>query len=99
VVLVYLVIAAVFLAIIGPIALWIGRDAARHGRNGWVWGLLFVWQPMIVGLIYAFVRRKPPRVGTPTMTPPGWYPDPAGNGLRWWDGNNWAEHTTQPAAQ
>jgi hypothetical protein len=99
VVLVYLVVAAVFLVIVGPIALLIGRDAARHGLNGWVWGVLFVWQPMIVGLIYLFVRRKRPRVGAPTMTPPGWHPDPAGNGLRWWDGNNWTEHTTQPAAR
>jgi len=28
--------------------------------------------------------------------PPGWYQDPAGPGLRWWDGTRWTEHH-QPA--
>jgi hypothetical protein len=28
--------------------------------------------------------------------PPGWYQDPRGPGLRWWDGTNWTEHH-QPA--
>ena len=30
------------------------------------------------------------------MPPPGWYQDPTGPGLRWWDGNRWTEHH-QPA--
>jgi hypothetical protein len=25
---------------------------------------------------------------------PGWYPDPFGNGLRWWDGRTWTAHTS-----
>jgi len=24
--------------------------------------------------------------------PPGWYQDPTGPGLRWWDGVRWTEH-------
>ena len=24
--------------------------------------------------------------------PPGWYQDPSGPGLRWWDGVRWTEH-------
>lgn len=30
--------------------------------------------------------------------PPGWYPDPTGPGLRWWDGNRWTEHPQGGAA-
>jgi hypothetical protein len=29
--------------------------------------------------------------------PPGWYPDPAGEkAWRWWDGNRWTEHASDP---
>lgn len=32
-------------------------------------------------------------MNTPSATPPGWLPDPAGqNDLRYWDGNRWTEH-------
>lgn len=27
---------------------------------------------------------------------PGWYPDPKGMGLRWWDGIRWTEATHEP---
>jgi hypothetical protein len=27
----------------------------RHGRNGWASGLLFLWQPIIVGIVYLLV--------------------------------------------
>jgi hypothetical protein len=32
--------------------------------------------------------------------PAGWYDDPSGEGLRWWDGNQWTEHvhTAESAA-
>ena len=56
--LIYLAVAVVFLAVLVPLAVLIGRDATRHGRNGWVWGVLFVWQPVIVGVIYLIVRTR-----------------------------------------
>ncbi|WP_414709450.1 DUF2510 domain-containing protein [Pseudonocardia sp.] len=28
------------------------------------------------------------------LPPPGWYPDPSGPGLRWWDGSIWTPQTT-----
>jgi hypothetical protein len=36
----------------------------------------------------------------PRPVPAGWYPDPGGAGLRWWDGDGWTEHiaAAQPAA-
>ena len=27
----------------------------------------------------------------PEFAPPGWYEDPQGQGLRWWDGSRWIE--------
>jgi hypothetical protein len=44
--LVWLAIALGLLAIFGPLAYLIGRDANRRGRNGWAWGVLFLWQPV-----------------------------------------------------
>lgn len=36
---------------------------------------------------------------TPQQTvPAGWYPDPKGEGLRYWDGKAWTEHTAPAAA-
>jgi hypothetical protein len=35
---------------------------------------------------------------TPSGPSAGWYPDPAGQGARYWDGTRWTEHTHQPAA-
>lgn len=38
---------------------------------------------------------QPDRV--PTESPPaGWYADPAGSGLRWWDGREWTDSTQPP---
>ena len=28
----------------------------------------------------------------PDFAPPGWYEDPQGHGLRWWDGSRWIEY-------
>lgn len=33
---------------------------------------------------------------TPPQPTPGWYPDPATGGQRWWDGNGWATEATPP---
>lgn len=31
---------------------------------------------------------------SPQAPPPGWYPDPGGVGLRWWDGTRWTHHVS-----
>jgi|GEM_PF-5137526 len=59
--LVYFGLAAGYLVVFGPIALLIRRDAVRHGRDGWLWALLFFWQPFVVGVIYLVARRWPQR--------------------------------------
>lgn len=30
---------------------------------------------------------------TPSAPAAGWYPNPEGEGLRWWDGSGWTDHT------
>ena len=62
--LVCLALAGGYLALFGPLALLIGRHAARRGGNAWAWGLMFLWQPVIVGLVYLVVRCLPPRHST-----------------------------------
>jgi hypothetical protein len=56
----YLAIAGVALLVLGPLALIIARDATRHRRNAWAWGLMFLWQPVVVGVIYLIARGRPP---------------------------------------
>lgn len=34
-----------------------------------------------------------PFLAAPAMAPAGWYPDPSGMGVRWWDGAQWTAHT------
>jgi hypothetical protein len=57
--LVFLAAGLGLLVVVAPIAWLIGRDANRRGRNGWAWGVLFLWQPVIVGIAYLLVRRRP----------------------------------------
>jgi len=57
----YLAIVGIFLLFMVPLALIIARDATRHGRNAWAWGLTFIWQPVIVGVVYLVVRSRPPK--------------------------------------
>lgn len=90
-VLAYLVVAVVLVVVLGPLALLVGRDAKRRGRNAWAWGLLFFWQPVIVGIVYLIIRRRAIAVPPP---PAGWYPDPSGR-MHWWDGNIWTGHITR----
>lgn len=33
----------------------------------------------------------------PVAVAPGWYPDPRGQGLRWWDGRQWTPHVSEGA--
>lgn len=34
--------------------------------------------------------------GPVAAAPPGWYPEPGSQSLRWWDGSQWTEHRHGP---
>lgn len=76
---------------------------------GWYLGM-FAAGAVVTGALLAFVapaaERNPSTVSPETfgasvdtaaqaeLTPPGWYPDPAGTGRsRWWNGQAWGEET------
>lgn len=41
-----------------------------------------------------YPAAQPGQPQGPGATPQGWYPDPSGQaGFRWWDGQNWTQHT------
>jgi hypothetical protein len=41
-------------------------------------------------------QSVPPSTPPPQSPPPGWYGDPQGAGLRWWDGARWTDHVHPP---
>jgi hypothetical protein len=38
------------------------------------------------------IERAVSRASLAYQAPPGWYPDPEGPLLRWWDGSRWTDH-------
>lgn len=41
-------------------------------------------------------ERDNDNAAAPQLPAPGWYPDPAGAGQRWWDGEGWTEQVGGP---
>lgn len=63
------------------------------GTEKLTWVLVVVLAQIIGALVWYFSKRSDVlaaagRVPTP---PPGWYPDPGGGSLRWWDGYRWTD--------
>jgi Protein of unknown function (DUF2510)/Phospholipase_D-nuclease N-terminal len=71
---------------------------------GWIGGLIYWFSPRgrlqeiertgVAAFAPSYVTPFPGYTIGPTVTPPGWYPDPHGAGLRWWDGQRWTEHVS-----
>ncbi len=62
------------------------------------WVLVVVLAGIIGALIWQFAKRSDvlAAAGWRPSAPPGWYPEPGGPGLRWWDGFGWTEHRHAP---
>jgi Protein of unknown function (DUF2510) len=67
-------------------------QAARTEKLTWV--LIVAIAGWIGALIWQFAQREDVlrMAGVSPPPPPGWYPDPGNDGLRWWDGTRWTDH-------
>jgi hypothetical protein len=66
--------------------------AARTEKLAWI--LVVVLAGIIGAIIWQYAKREQvlAMTGAVPPSPPGWYPDPGNDGLRWWDGSRWTEH-------
>lgn len=60
----------------------VARVQARQAR---------IEQGLTTRLDERILRKAAKRRGV-VHTPPGWHPNPSGEGLRYWDGMGWTEH-------
>jgi len=71
---------------------------------GWIGGLIYwfsqrsrlqeIEQSGAAAYAPTYVAPYPGYAAGPPATPPAWYPDPQGPGLRWWDGHRWTSHVS-----
>ena len=72
---------------------------------GWIGGLIYwfsqrgrlveIERSGAAAFAPTYVAPHPGHAGAPMyVAPPGWYPDPQGGGLRWWDGRQWTHHVS-----
>ena len=63
------------------------------GSEKLTWVLVVVLTGVIGALVWRFSKRAEvlAAAGRIPPPPPGWYPDPGGSALRWWDGVGWTD--------
>ena len=98
----FLLVAAVFVA---GFVFWILTiiEVARlpeyqfqaAGTEKTTWVLVVALAGFIGALIWLFAKRRAvlDAAGRMPSTPPGWYPEPGSQRLRWWDGTQWTNYT------
>jgi hypothetical protein len=62
------------------------------------WVLVVVLAGIVGALVWQFAKRKDVlgAAGRFPAPPPGWYPEPGGQALRWWDGAQWTDQRLAP---
>jgi hypothetical protein len=70
------------------------------GTDKTMWILIVVLAGIVGALVWYFAKRDEVRAaaGRIPAPPPGWYPEPAGGGMRWWDGVQWTDARHIPPA-
>lgn len=68
------------------------------GTDKLPWVLVVVLAGVIGAIVWQLAKRKEvlAAAGWFPASPPGWYPEPGGQALRWWDGAQWTEHRHAP---
>ncbi len=95
-------------AVVGGIVFWIVKlvevlripdhQYQAAGTEQLTWVLVVVLAGIVGALIWQFAKRSDvlAAAGWPPPPPAGWYPEPGGQALRWWDGTGWTEHRHLP---
>lgn len=70
--------------------------AAGSDKTAWI--LVVVLAQIIGALIWHFAKRSDVLQAAyrPPPPPPGWYAEPGGLGVRWWDGWQWTPYRQSP---
>lgn len=65
--------------------------AARTDKTAWL--LVVILGHLIGALVWLIAKRRDvlAAAGRIPAPAPGWYPEPSGGALRWWDGTRWTE--------
>jgi len=99
---------AMFGAMIAGIVFWVlklievvripDQQFRAVGTDKSTWVIVVAVAQIVGALIWQFAKRAEVlgAAGRVPSPPPGWFPEPGSQALRWWDGSQWTEHRHVP---